>query len=501
MAGEQEEFEFRARMEREAASRQPAQQAQAPQAPQYGPAIDYNPVITMGEATAALGSGSIAGPVSGFAGMLGSVLPGPQGQGADWTRRVQEAMTYQPRTAGGQGYTNVVTAPFEALAHGADAAGGWVAEQTGSPAAGAFVNTGLQAAPMVLGKVIPKVTTKPSGNAATQAGFKATPQESGGGIIQNNMASVAGEPRLARKISKANEDKVHEKIAKDFGLEEGEVITRETLEGIREKNGAAYETLRKAGKVDVDKAFLDELGGIVKERQGAAKDFPRGADPVMEVYKRLTKNKDGSVKRGFDADSAVSEIKNLRKDAGKAFKSGDTELGKTNLKAAEALENILDRHMSKSGNAAGMQDFRKARQQIAKTYDAEKAMVADGKLNPQVYAKLLEKGRPLSGGSLEVAEAARAAPRSLQKPSTQGTGITFADVALAALEGSKTLGVKPLIMAARPGLRSVMASGPYQSAITRGGLSGALASEAAGQALPLGAFAGLAGVERGGGTR
>jgi hypothetical protein len=45
------------------------------------------------------GAASIAG---GLAGLVGSVLPGPEGQGADVAKRVQEAGTYQPRTDAGK---------------------------------------------------------------------------------------------------------------------------------------------------------------------------------------------------------------------------------------------------------------------------------------------------------------------------------------------------------------------------------------------------------------
>jgi hypothetical protein len=45
------------------------------------------------------GAASVAG---GLAGLVGSVLPGPEGQGADVSKRVQEAGTYQPRTDAGK---------------------------------------------------------------------------------------------------------------------------------------------------------------------------------------------------------------------------------------------------------------------------------------------------------------------------------------------------------------------------------------------------------------
>jgi hypothetical protein len=45
-----------------------------------------------------LASGGIAAPISGLAGLAGAALPGPQGQGASWVRKVGNALTYEPRT-------------------------------------------------------------------------------------------------------------------------------------------------------------------------------------------------------------------------------------------------------------------------------------------------------------------------------------------------------------------------------------------------------------------
>src|SRR5260221_602904 len=40
----------------------------------------------------------VSTPLSGFAGIAGAVLPGPQGQGSNWVGKVQDALTYEPRT-------------------------------------------------------------------------------------------------------------------------------------------------------------------------------------------------------------------------------------------------------------------------------------------------------------------------------------------------------------------------------------------------------------------
>jgi hypothetical protein len=109
-------------------------------------------VVALGETLLNLGTGMISMPIAGLAG-LGNVVTNAYGltnsNPADTVNAVAQGATYQPRTAAGQGLTTAVTYPFAKLAEGADWAGGKVAEATGSPAAGAAVNTAIQAAPML----------------------------------------------------------------------------------------------------------------------------------------------------------------------------------------------------------------------------------------------------------------------------------------------------------------------------------------------------------------
>lgn len=54
------------------------------------------------EALGSIGSGIVAEPVAGLAGVAGAILPGEQGQGAQWVDKTRQALTFNPRTATGQ---------------------------------------------------------------------------------------------------------------------------------------------------------------------------------------------------------------------------------------------------------------------------------------------------------------------------------------------------------------------------------------------------------------
>lgn len=116
---------------------------------------DFNPVVAAGEGALNVASGLVAGPVAGFAGMGTAALDALSGRSKDEFRAgktaadVAQALTYQPRGRGGQNVAAGIAAPFELLAKGANAVGEPVASMAG-PAAGAAINTAIQAAPLAL---------------------------------------------------------------------------------------------------------------------------------------------------------------------------------------------------------------------------------------------------------------------------------------------------------------------------------------------------------------
>lgn len=109
------------------------------------------------ESIATLGSGALSSVAGGLAGLLGTALPGPEGQGANWARALQEGGTYQPRTEAGKeliGGAAAIQEPF-------NAAGEWAQRGTeetgvvGSQAMGAISKAGLENLPLLLGMRVP----------------------------------------------------------------------------------------------------------------------------------------------------------------------------------------------------------------------------------------------------------------------------------------------------------------------------------------------------------
>jgi len=86
----------------------------------------------------------------GLAGLVGTILPGPAGQGANWVERVTGALSYEPKSQQAKNVTEALAVPGEyAERYITEPAGSAVAQV--SPAAGAITKGALTAAPMVLG--------------------------------------------------------------------------------------------------------------------------------------------------------------------------------------------------------------------------------------------------------------------------------------------------------------------------------------------------------------
>lgn len=131
---------------------EPPQPQQPPQ-PQEPGQPTGNAMDAIIEPVMSLGSSAIATPIAGLLGLgaMGTRAAGlTESDPADVVRRVQEVLTFQPRTRAGQVATGAISYPFEKLAQGADWVGQTTLEATDSPVAATAVNTGIQSLPALL---------------------------------------------------------------------------------------------------------------------------------------------------------------------------------------------------------------------------------------------------------------------------------------------------------------------------------------------------------------
>lgn len=296
--------------------------------------------------------------------------------------------------------------------------------------------------------------------AGADAGYVIPPADLNPGMMTEALSGLSGKIKTAQVASARNQPVTDTLARKAIGLNAGDDLTNDVLQGIRNQAAQAYGPVKNAGTVTADKQFLSALDNIASTYQGAAKSFPGlKNDGVGDLIASLKQQQ-------FDAGSAVDATKVLREMADKAYRSGDTGMGKAAKQASNELESMLERHLQAQGNTDALQAFQEARKLIAKTYTVQKALNEQtGNVSAQQLAKDLAKGRPLSGELLTVAQMGQAFPKATQALKEAPKATSPLDFAVAGMTTGAT--ANPLAMAtvaARPVARSMLLSGPMQRA-------------------------------------
>jgi hypothetical protein len=325
---------------------------------------------------------------------------------------------------------------------------------------------------------------------AREAGYTVPPTQAGGGIVNRALEGMAGKASTLQEASVRNQAITDNLAKKALGLPEDAILTPDLIKSIRTDAGKAYENLKLSGTIKTSPKFIQALDEIkpYQDAMQAAKDFPDElANPIIKTIDSLKRP-------NFDVNSAVSKINLLRNDADIAFRQGDTALAKANKEASQVLENTIENHLANTKQTDLLNNFRQARQTIAKTYEVEKAMNATtGTVNAQKLAARLQAKKPLSGELKQIAEFGQAFPKAAQTPERIGgtIGVSPLDFTVGGLTfGASLLGGEDkgssganaiAALLARPAARKAVLSNRMQNRLIQ---QSASAPSAIRQALP-----------------
>lgn len=291
-------------------------------------------------------------------------------------------------------------------------------------------------------------------------GFVITPrQASPRGTMANVYEGAAGSAKTEKLASVKNEANASRLIAtEDLGLKPNQQITTQILEDIRAKEGKAYEAVKNSGVTlktnDAYGKAIENLGGDIHE---ALPGVIKRAD-IDDLAASLSVPE-------MSATTAIATVKILRADATKNIKAGFQSpereaLGYAQRKAANAIDQLIEDNLAAQGKGNLATAYKKARVKIAQTHDIEKAFNdVSGHIDPNVFAKLLDKGVPLSGGMLKVAKFAKSFKGAARNIDNMKDAANFdvADLALGILGGSVHPGAA-VAAVSRPVARSVALS-------------------------------------------
>ena len=186
-----------------------------------------------------------------------------------------------------------------------------------------------------------------------QLGYVVPPADLNPGTTTELLSGLSGKIKTAQVASQRNQVVTDRLARQALGLADDAQLTPDVLQGLRNQAATSgYGPIRQAGQVVADADYLKALDSISGQYQGAARSFPGAAkNPVVEMVEGLRQG-------AFDAGDGLDMVKVLRESADKAYRSGDTGLGKASKAAAEAIEDQIDRSLTAAGNKEAINAFR-----------------------------------------------------------------------------------------------------------------------------------------------
>jgi hypothetical protein len=300
---------------------------------------------------------------------------------------------------------------------------------------------------------------------ARQAGYVIPPTQAKGSIINRALEGTAGKISTAQNASAKNQEVTNKLVSKALGLPEEEMLSPESLGSIRTLAGKAYENIENIGTIKPSKEYLEGLNQIASKPLKAQAGFPNAKpSPIIDLAESLKSD-------AFDGSAVVAKIIDLRDAANTAYASNQKLLGNANKKAAELLEDEIERHLKGTNQTQLLDEFRNGRQLIAKTYTVEKAMnKVSGNVDAKVLAKELKKGKPLTEELKIAAEFATQFPKANQTIESMGSlpQTSPLDLMAAGAASAATTPAAMLTLGIRPGARAAALSGPIQNRLIQG---------------------------------
>ena len=286
------------------------------------------------------------------------------------------------------------------------------------------------------------------------------------GPADSIASGVGGKIKLQQGASTRNQEVTNGLAAQALGLPKDTVLTDKVFKTVRDKASQAYKDIGKSVPyMQADPTFKTNVANIGGRSQAAAAQF-KGITENPEID-ALEQNL-GKVDM-FTPDTALFVVRKLRKDASANLQARDNpnkaELGLAQRKAADEVDDLIERNLTASGQKDLVAKYKAARQVLAKSHDVEGATnTATGDVSAKALARLSNRGRPFTGELKTVADTANAFPKAMQNTAAFGgdepySALDAGATAFAAAHGD--YGAVATILG-RPIVRNALLSKAYQ---------------------------------------
>lgn len=279
-------------------------------------------------------------------------------------------------------------------------------------------------------------------------------------LLNRLLEGFSGKQQTGQVASIKNQEVVNAQARKVLNLPEDTVITPQVLQEFRDKKGLAYDALKSNNTYYTDKQFITDVNKRTTELQKLANTTDVSSElNVLNGLKQMN----------FDGVGLVEQMKRLKFDGEANAMSLDPakkSLGNAQKFAARQLEDLAERNLQKFGQPDVMDNFKAARQDIAKSYTIEKSLNAvTGDVSGAKLGQRATAGKIVPSELQALADAASAYPTAFQNTARIGSvpGISPLDVGAAGIAAASA--GNPSLLASvlgRPAVRAGITSPVFQ---------------------------------------
>lgn len=221
---------------------------------------------------------------------------------------------------------------------------------------------------VIKGPPVPE-TRRAAVEAANALGLVVPPSQAKPTLVNRALEGFAGKLTTAQNASAKNQPVFNALAKAEIGADD---LSREGLSAVRSKANEAYSQLAAVGSFQSDDAFREGVKRTAAMTDALKKDFPELVNADVD------KLVEGIVSRdAFNAQGTIEAIKRLRFDGSAnriATDPGKKALGKAQMSIARELEELVDRNLQRLDQPELLGAYREARTTLAKVYDIEKAV-------------------------------------------------------------------------------------------------------------------------------
>lgn len=305
------------------------------------------------------------------------------------------------------------------------------------------------------------------------------------------MTTAGGKDKIKSDLTIKNQENTNRLAKEEFGIPEDVPLNRATFSAQMAPHNAKYEIVKNLPdniRITPDAEFRKNIRGLSELSRIIQDSFPEFKTPVgMSKDKSLLINTSPRL-----SPRAIVEIAKDLRETGRhdstrvGASSSEIKTARSKITAANELENLLERGLTKRAQARGdvdpkvVQDLRDARVQIAKLHNLEEATNLDtGAVDASKLHDLKDKGAKLSGNLDKIARAHNTAPDVVKntdglhaEPSFRisdlGVGAVGATVAGALSHGNLPLAVGGAAAGGiRPAARALATTDAWQNRMVK----------------------------------